>query len=74
MATVIYDSHEDQAAASGDDFGYDYGGQSISIGPLVRQLLSIARRNLWFILAIVATFLVAAAIITILTTPKYTAQ
>jgi succinoglycan biosynthesis transport protein ExoP len=74
MATIIYDNHEDQAGASADEFGYDNGGQSISIGPLARQVLSVARRNLWFILAIIATFLVASAIITILTTPKYTAQ
>jgi capsular exopolysaccharide synthesis family protein len=74
MATVFHDSQDDQLATSGDEFGYEGNGQSIAIGPFLRQLLAVARRNLWFIAAIIATFLVAGAIITILTTPKYTAS
>ena len=74
MATAIYDSHQEQLATPSEEAAYEYGGHSISMGALLRQVLSVARRNLWFIIAIIATFVVAAAIITILTTPKYTAQ
>lgn len=74
MATVIYDAHDNQLAANGGDFGYPYGKEAMSIGPLLRQALAIGRRNLWLIVAIIFTFLVASAIITFLTTPKYTAQ
>jgi capsular exopolysaccharide synthesis family protein len=74
MATVAYDTLDDQGPAADDTFAYDGGHRSISVGPLVRHVLSITRRNLWFIAAIIGTFLVAAVIISILTTPKYTAH
>jgi capsular exopolysaccharide synthesis family protein len=73
MAT-LYQNSEENPAFRPDDFAYEGAGQSVSIAPMLRNMLSIARRNLWLIAAIVAAFLAAAAVLTLLTTPKYTAN
>jgi capsular exopolysaccharide synthesis family protein len=74
MASIVYADTEEAPFVSHDDYGYDPQGPAVKIGPLLRQALSLARRNLWLILAIVATFLVGAVIMTMLMTPKYTAS
>jgi capsular exopolysaccharide synthesis family protein len=76
MGSAYYDDGDAGPAPRQDAYGYDdYGADgSISIGPFLRNMFSLVRRNVWLITAIVATFLVAAAVLTILTTPKYTAQ
>lgn len=43
------------------------------LGELMRQLLSVLRRNLWLLISIVAGFLGAALVLTMLATPRYTA-
>ena len=56
------------------DYGYSSRDSGISLGPLLRQILSIARRNLLLISAIIGTFVAVAVVVTMLTTPKYTGE
>ena len=73
MASIVYED-DDTLPAQVNEYGYSEPEAPISIGAMIRQIVAIARRNLWLILAIVATFLIAAAAITMLQTPKYTAR
>ena len=73
MATVVYGNGEETLVAPRSEYPYEGEATGLSIGPLLRHVLSVARRNVWLISAIVALFIIAAAIITILTMPKYTA-
>jgi capsular exopolysaccharide synthesis family protein len=73
MASVsLVDSNEPPGNRE-TEYGYGAQDSSASLGPLLRQVLSVARRNLWLILAIVGIFLAVAVVVTMLTTPKYTA-
>lgn len=74
MATIVYQDADGAAAPQTDEYGYEGGGSSVSIGPLLRNVLALGRRNLLLIASIIALFLVAAAIMTLLSTPKYTAR
>lgn len=74
MASVVYVDSEEAPIVRPDDYGYDFEGPSVSLGAAFRQALSIARRNLWLIVSIIAAFVIAAAIVTMFITPKYTAQ
>lgn len=73
MATVVYGNSEETFVAPRSEYAYEGEANGLSIGPLLRHVLSVARRNIWLISAIMALFVIAAAIITILTMPKYTA-
>ena len=43
------------------------------LAPLIRYSLALFRRNVWLISAIVALFVAAAVVMTMLETPRYTA-
>ena len=58
---------------AGTDRG-DSGMFGAGLGETVRHALTVARRNLWLILAIVAAVLAAAVVYTLLQTPLYTAR
>ncbi len=73
MASIIYDNDQQDQSARPDAYGYAEEGPPVALGPILRQAMAIGRRNLWLILAIIATFLMAAATMTLLQTPKYTA-
>lgn len=73
MATVVYGNGEETFAAPRSEYAYEGEAGGLSIGPLLRHVLSVARRNIWLISAIMALFIIAAAIITILTMPRFTA-
>jgi capsular exopolysaccharide synthesis family protein len=73
MATVIYGSGEDAVVSPRSEYAYEGEAEGLSIGPLLRHVLSVARRNIWLIIAIIGVFVAAAAVITILTMPRYTA-
>ena len=44
------------------------------VGPLLRHALAAVRRNIWLIAAIMVLAVVAAVILTMLQTPRYTAM
>ena len=73
MATIVYED-DDTLPTRVNEYGYAEPEAPTSIGAMLRQIIAIARRNLWLILAIIATFLIAAAAITMLQTPKYTGR
>jgi len=73
MATVIYGTGEDTVVSPRGEYAYEGEAEGLSIGPLLRHILSVARRNVWLIIAILGVFVAAAAVVTILTMPKYTA-
>jgi capsular exopolysaccharide synthesis family protein len=73
MATVSLGDGNDAIGPRETEYGYGAQDSSVSLGPLLRQVLSIARRNLWLIVAIIGIFLVVAVVVTMLTTPKFTA-
>jgi succinoglycan biosynthesis transport protein ExoP len=73
MATVAYNANEDGLPPPVDNYGYGTDESAISLAPILRQALAVARRNIWLIGAIITTFVVAAMALTILQTPKYTA-
>lgn len=54
-----------------DDQAYVGAG---SLGPFLRHCMALVRRNLWLLVGIVAALLALALVITMLQTPKYTAQ
>ena len=74
MASIAYSDGEEASHVRPDEYGYDSQAPSISIGLALRQALSVARRHLWLIAAIVAAFLAGALILTMLITPKFTAE
>jgi capsular exopolysaccharide synthesis family protein len=73
MASVGIVDGKDVIDPRETEYGYGAQDSSVSLGPLLRQVLSIARRNLWLIVAIVGIFLIVALVVTMLTTPKFTA-
>jgi capsular exopolysaccharide synthesis family protein len=73
MATAIFDEGPSSFGPRDGEYGYATEDSSMSIGPLLRQVLSVARRNLWLIGVIVGIFVLVAVVATMLTTPKYTA-
>lgn len=73
MATVIQHGGEDTFATPAGAYAYDGDPQALAIGPMLRHALSVARRNIWLIFAIIAIFVAGAAIVTLLMMPRYTA-
>jgi capsular exopolysaccharide synthesis family protein len=73
MASISFDESADTLGPRDGEFGYATQDDAMSIGPLLRQVLSIARRNLWLIAVIIGIFVLVAVVATMLTTPKYTA-
>jgi capsular exopolysaccharide synthesis family protein len=74
MATIVYQNGDESPAFRTDDFAYEGAGKTVEFGPLLRNILSTARRNLWLMIAIVGVFIAVAAVLTMVTTPKYTAN
>lgn len=74
MASIIYDQGDPAEVQDSELYGYGSEQAGVAIGPLLRHLLAVLHRNIWLALAILATFLVLAAALTMMVTPKYTAQ
>jgi capsular exopolysaccharide synthesis family protein len=74
MASIIYDQGDPVELHDSELYGYGGEQGGVAIGPLLRHLLAVLHRNIWLALAILATFLVLAAALTMMVTPKYTAE
>jgi polysaccharide biosynthesis transport protein len=65
-------SSERGVAAPFGDFAAANG--PAQLGQVLRHAISVVRRNIWLLMSIVAGFLIAAVIFTMLQTPRYTAE
>lgn len=79
MATIIETSNGDNGHVVVQErvengYGYYEGGDGIEIGPFLRGILAAILRNFWIVVGIIGLTLAVALAVTLVQTPRYTAE